>query len=609
MATALAMSGKRLAGALLAIGSVAAPQPAQAQAPVQGTGAASCRITVRDTVANDRVARDLATLLSRYEGFGFSGSVLVIRRGEVLLNRGYGRADTERRIRNRPETLYDIGSIAKTFTAAAILDLEARGLLSLEDRLSRFFPDVPPDKQAITVHQLLTHTAGFPLDVEHAGGGPADTDEQLLAKILSAPLRHAPGAGYHYSSVGYGVLALIVERVSGRSWQAYVRERLVDRAGLRHTYLWGEDRPRGTVLARGYIGASEDEVRPEPPVEQSAASTHLWGKHMLGSVGLFSTVGDLYLWWCALRSDRLLPAEQRARLFAIQAADQGYGWNIRQEGGATVRVSRGGLRGSYQTLISYYPQSDSLIIFGSNRNVGLVWPGLLWTNIAHALAGEPYPVPPRVGAASARALARIAGTYRADGGGLLHVRSNGEALFAGTEGQRAVDALVPGPAPSAGEREATEAASRALAAALAAGDPAEAARLGALSEQQRGALSEQWALWMRRTGGLARADLIGTTAAGPNRTRSFLRLSGPSGEQVVRFLWEAQGSRLLAWGDDIPLPAYLRLWPQSPTRFVSYDLQSDRTLVFDFAGGAVTVRARSGELLLSAASDGAPLRQ
>lgn len=102
----------------------------------------------------------IESYLSALETVGFHGSVLVALRGDVLLSKGYGFSDRQAQARNSDETIYDIGSITKQFTAAAILKLEMQGKLSTEDPLSKFFPDFPADKQNITLHDLLRHQSG-----------------------------------------------------------------------------------------------------------------------------------------------------------------------------------------------------------------------------------------------------------------------------------------------------------------------------------------------------------------------------------------------------------------------------------------------------------------
>src|SRR6185295_8465994 len=130
-------------------------------------------------------------------------------------------------------------SITKSFTAAAVLKLNVQRRLALLDGIASFFPETPADKRAITVRQLLTHTAGF--GSTYSGGGIASRREAVAA-ILGQPLARRPGAGYQYEDDSYELLAAIVEVVSGVSWETFVERELLRPAGLTHTGFWCQSR-------------------------------------------------------------------------------------------------------------------------------------------------------------------------------------------------------------------------------------------------------------------------------------------------------------------------------------------------------------------------------
>ena len=160
--------------------------------------------------------------MNELAGYGYSGSVVVAQNGEVVLNKGYGLADRAHGTPFTSDTLFDIASISKQFTAAAVLRLEMQGKLKVEDPIKRFFPEAPPDKAAITLHQLLTHTAGLPETI-----GPED--EKLdRAGVPEADLRHpaGPAAGSQVPVLqrrlqpagggGGGRVGPLVRRISAR---------------------------------------------------------------------------------------------------------------------------------------------------------------------------------------------------------------------------------------------------------------------------------------------------------------------------------------------------------------------------------------------------------
>ncbi|HEX3109741.1 MAG TPA: serine hydrolase domain-containing protein, partial [Thermoanaerobaculia bacterium] len=179
------------------------------------------------------VIRGIDGYLSSLTSKGFAGAVLLEDKGEVLLDKGYGAAD---RTSGRPVTTatgFDIGSLVKPFTAAAILKLESRGKLRRSDPISRFFPSAPPDKAHITVQQLLEHTSGLP-DIVDAVSKPVtytpDFDyepvsrDEIVRRAMNAKLLSVPGAKSLYSNLGYSLLGAIVEIPSGEPYEQFVRE-------------------------------------------------------------------------------------------------------------------------------------------------------------------------------------------------------------------------------------------------------------------------------------------------------------------------------------------------------------------------------------------------
>src|SRR5262249_33894208 len=149
--------------------------------------------------------------LEGIETQGFAGVILLRKDGKVLLRKGYGFADGDRRVKISPDMIFDLGSITKTVTAVAILKLQAEGKLSIGDRIGRLFEGVPSDKTGITMENLLRHTAGLPDSL----GSDEDfvSKDWLVKKALSSPLRSKPGKQFNYSNVGYSLLAAIIEKV------------------------------------------------------------------------------------------------------------------------------------------------------------------------------------------------------------------------------------------------------------------------------------------------------------------------------------------------------------------------------------------------------------
>ncbi len=188
---------------------------------------------------------------------GFSGVVRLEKDGAVVLEKGYGKANRATGSAFTPSTVVQIGSNTKDFTAVAILQLQERGRLKLDDTLGKFLPGAPGDKSGITLMQLLNHSAGFPLGL--GGDFEPVTRDELVSNAMKYTLPFKPGAGRSYSNTGYAILAAIIEKVSGKSYDAYVRDNILSPLGLQHTgfLLPGFTQ---TQVAHGYAPGGRDDV-------------------------------------------------------------------------------------------------------------------------------------------------------------------------------------------------------------------------------------------------------------------------------------------------------------------------------------------------------------
>jgi CubicO group peptidase (beta-lactamase class C family) len=276
--------------------------------------------------AGDRSAT-VDRLMERYSGEGPGASLLVVHDGVALLRRGYGMADLEAQEVATPSTNYRLASVTKQFTAASILLLAEQGKLQLDDPAGRWLPTLPPAPARATLRQLLTHTAGL-VDYEDLIEEPAP--RQLRDADVLALLEHedrtefAPGSAYRYSNSAYALLALVVERASGQSFQDFLRERIFKPLGMEHTLAFVEGGPAVEQRAYGYTRVGDAWVR----TDQSSTSA------VLGDGGIYSSIDDLARWDAALYDDRLLSDASRRLAFAPQVATDdpevryGFGWRI-----------------------------------------------------------------------------------------------------------------------------------------------------------------------------------------------------------------------------------------------------------------------------------------
>lgn len=282
-----------------------------------------------------------------------SGSVLIARDGEILLAKGYGLANREYGEPNTPETVFRLGSMTKQFTAAAVLLLAQRGELAVTDSLARFLPDYPHGDE-ITLHQLLTHTAGVPNYNGVEGYGdkiilPWSIDE-VIAFFRDEPLLFAPGSDWAYSNSGYVLLAKVIELVSERSYADFLREEVFLPLGMVATRvdIFSEVVPQ---RATGH-GNQGDGVYRTPYRDLAWTS---------GAGSLMSTVLDLNRWDRALRSNDLLTASWREMMFTPVRRGYACGWFVREEYGRRLIEHRGAING-FLTQIQRFVDDDVLVV-------------------------------------------------------------------------------------------------------------------------------------------------------------------------------------------------------------------------------------------------------
>ena len=255
--------------------------------------------------AHAEVIADLAEELQREHLAGtFDGLVLVAHDNSVLFKQAYGCADRQSGIRNSAATISDMGSIAKTFTAAAVLHLVQGERLQLSDTIGDFYPGADQQVRSITIEQLLGHSSG--LDNFHN-----DSDFELMDKaeaerrILAMPLMAVPGERIAYSNAAYTLLAAIVEQASGQSFQDYVHENLLGPLQLTNTGFYRDTHLPETHLARGYGGDDQGST--------TFGKGLTWA--LVGAGGMVSSVDDLASWFYAL---------EQGALFSDQAANPVY---------------------------------------------------------------------------------------------------------------------------------------------------------------------------------------------------------------------------------------------------------------------------------------------
>ncbi len=327
-----------------------------------------CIVSCGTPEKSDPVVARMENYLNAMERIGFSGAVLVELDGKPVLSRGYGYRNRERKLKNAPTTVFDIGSITKQFTATAILKLEMDGKLSVSDSLAKYFPDVPADKAAITIHDLLRHQSGLPGNVGR--DFDAVTEADFVKLVFGSPLRFKTGTDFGYSNIGYSLLALIVQKVSRKSYEEYAYENLWKPAGMEST---GYSRPDFDPESVAIVYSREDSVWGKPTEMKWDRTAPYW--HLAGNGGVLSTTEDLYKWHRALLGDRILSKEARRKLYnpTIRKNEDrerfyAYGWDVSVTERGTRLVAHNGANGFLYAEFRRFIDEGVAIIMLSNKS-------------------------------------------------------------------------------------------------------------------------------------------------------------------------------------------------------------------------------------------------
>lgn len=295
------------------------------------------------------------------------GVVVAAQKDELILCKGWGSSDKAGDVPLDCDTVVDIMSMTKQFTAAAVLKLQMLGELDVTDPIGEHLDGVPEDKQGITVEQLLTHTSGL---VDGLGEDyEAVTRDELVVNAMESELQSRPGESYAYSNLGYSLLAAIVETASGVGYEEFVAEHLFLPAGMTSTGYVLPDWDKLDVAIE-----YDDQGRPQgrPLDHPWAADGPYW--NLRGNGGLLSTARDMFRWHVALRGDDILDAAAREQLFKPRVREEpddtyyGYGWVLTEHDDVPVAWHNGGNAHSYGEL-ARTPDGQAMLFWVTTQTV------------------------------------------------------------------------------------------------------------------------------------------------------------------------------------------------------------------------------------------------
>ena len=352
-----------------------------------------------------------ALLAAAYPADAPGAAVLVKRKGEVVLRKGYGMAQMDLGIAVSPDHVFEIGSVTKQFTAAIVLRLAEQGKLTLSDPITKYFPQMTFGGATITLEQLLSHTSGVPNYTDMPEWIPRwredMTVETLFALFRDKPLDFPPGTLWSYSNSGYILLGAVIEKVTGKSYEEVVESELFAPLGM-HDSRYGhqEEIVRGRVA--GYVKGAEGWA--------NAPYLSLTQPYAAGS--LMSTVDDLARWSDALEAGKVVSPASRDRMFTsvlLHGGDQdgiatryGLGNAMTDVAGRPAHEHGGGIHGFTCDLLRV-PGDDLLVVILSNNPMQDVHD--LAHRVAEAVLGVPQKAKPAALKLAATALDDYVGVY------------------------------------------------------------------------------------------------------------------------------------------------------------------------------------------------------
>lgn len=355
------------------------------------------------------VIAEAALLDQKYPGL----SIVILQGDRVLVAKGYGLADLDSRVAATPETIYPIASLSKQFTAAAIMKLVEQGLIGLDDPLTEHLPEFSDPSRATLIRHLLRQTSGIrePDDLPefaavHPQGWTEPADFALLptVRLLSPQPRHyAPGDWWSYSNSNFLLLAALIERVTGMTYNDFLTEAFFDPLGLAATRVCGLPYPDDRSRAVGYdVRNGSLTVR---PLAQSTMDP--------GSGGLCSNATDLAAWMRALVDGRAVSAESYRQMTSVAAVSGGftppYGFGLSVVPVAGERaVWHTGMAAGFNSVLIYFPRQDLIMALITNKRAAGI--SSVASAVARAVMGLSETLPADQPVSTER-VSQVVGTY------------------------------------------------------------------------------------------------------------------------------------------------------------------------------------------------------
>lgn len=350
----------------------------------------------------------------------FNGSVLISRKGKILLEKGYGIKNALANTMNNASSIFQTYSITKTFTSTVILKLVELKKLSLSDKLSKFYPEFPKG-DSITLEHLLTHTSGV-YEYTRGNNMPDQTERSFIKFIETKPLDFSPGTGWNYSNSGYWLLGFIIKKVTGVAYEEAVRKYIFDPLHMEHSgfdfkKLSDENKTTGYEVFL-------DKMKKAAVIYDSP------GPFAAGAI--YSSVGDLYKYHAALQNFTIIKEASLKKAYLPFKNNYGYGWIIGSFEGKQMVSHSGGAAG-YRSNFARIPEEDICVILLNNHENAYM--DGITKNLINILFGKPYKIPAEI-RLTASVLGQFAGAFSVKPSFTMYISVEDERLVAQASGQQ-----------------------------------------------------------------------------------------------------------------------------------------------------------------------------
>lgn len=374
-------------------------------------------------LAQDTTTKKLDEVMSAYYKAGhFNGSVLVAVHGNIVLQNGYGIKNAEEKVFNDKNTIYQVASVTKQFTATVILKLVQEKRMTLQDKLGKYYKGFH-NGDSITIEQLLTHTSGLHNFTEEDTTITVTDEQHFIPYLQKLKADFAPGAKWNYSNTGYVMLGYIIQKVSGMSYWQAVRNYIFDPLQMQNSgFDFAQLSTRSKAV--GY-DTLNDTLQQRANITDSSVP--------FGAGAIYSTVVDLYKWHKGLQDYRIIDSALMSKAYTGCALNNyGYGWQIDSIYGRKM-VSHSGAISGFGSNIARIPADDICIVLLSNKS-GSTFDVMHITNkLLAVLYNQPYTIPKKRTAVtlSTEVINQYVGTYEiADMHLTIEVSINDNTLIA-----------------------------------------------------------------------------------------------------------------------------------------------------------------------------------